>query len=86
MAERTIYCVGFLLKSKEDYDRLMNEHSKTGLFGLDFKSSFEGYPPEYPMLLQYTTYMNPFLCGIGMQLDEIVKAGYKIQIELDDES
>ena len=86
MAEGIIYCVGFVLRSKEDYDRLMNEHSKTGMFGLDFKKSFEGYPPDYPMLLQYTTYMNPFLAGVGMQLSEIAKAGYTIQIELETES
>ncbi len=83
--DRFVYCVGIRLGCKEDYDRLMNDYSEGGLFGLDFKSSFEGYPPDYPSLLQYTTTMSPFGFG-GRQLDKLVQAGYTIQISKDDES
>ena len=51
------YVLGITLYRKEDYDRLMNEHStETQRFfsmGLDFKGLFKGYPPDYPCLVEY---------------------------------
>ena len=50
------YVLGITLYCKEDYDRLMENHSteSTGFFpmGIDFKGLFTGYPPEYPCLLE----------------------------------
>ena len=55
------YVLGITLFSKEEYDRLMDNHSteQTGFFpkGIDFKGTFKGYPPEYPCLLEY--YLKP---------------------------
>ena len=50
------FVLGITLYSKEDYDRLLNDHSTeaVGFFpkGIDFKGLFNGYPPEYPCLLE----------------------------------
>lgn len=56
MEESNRYVLGITLYSKEEYDRLMNNHStdSQGFFpmGIDFKGMFNGYPPEYPCLLE----------------------------------
>ena len=77
-----VYTVGIKLNSKEDYDRLMERHSKSGFFGIDFKGLFEGYPEEgqYPCLVEYYVSYNPHsVLMYNLQLKEIVDDGYLIQ-------
>ena len=78
---KTIYLIGVKLENKEHYDRLMENHSGIGLIGLDFKRLFEGYPDDYPVLVQYQVDQNPFGFAFNMQLRKMVDDGYKVLIE-----
>ena len=78
---KTIYLIGVKLENKEHYDRLMENHSGIGLIGLDFKNLFEGYPGDYPVLVQYQVDQNPFGFAFNMQLRKMVDDGYKVLIE-----
>lgn len=89
--ERTLYDVGIAIRNKEDYDRLMEKHSKeqtNAIFctGLDFKKLFEGYPEEdqYPCLVQYIVDVDPFGIFLSQQLREIVKDGYHVHIQVEE--
>ena len=82
---KTTYTLGIKLESKEDYDKLMNDHSKeqTNMFfltGLDFKGLFEGYPDDYPCLVEYYLDVNPTDMFMVSQVKDLIESGYKVII------
>ena len=79
--KKETYSIGIVVKSKEDYDRLMKDHSTENWFiGLDFKGLFQGYPKDdqYPCLVEYTVDSNPMGFSWSLQLNKIIEAGYKV--------
>lgn len=85
-----LYLVGITIKSKEDYDKLMEIYSikNDGFFfmGIDFKGLFEGYPEkdQYPCMVQYTVKSNPWFYPLSGQLLRLVNGGYHVHIELEE--
>lgn len=81
----TMYTLGIKLGSKDDYDRLMNNHSveQTGIFlrGIDYKNSFQGYPNDYPCLVEYEVDQNPIGFMMSAHVSELVNDGFLIQIK-----
>lgn len=88
--------VGITIKSKEDYDRLMEKHSVPntgGMFcinGIDFKGLFRGYPEEdqYPCLVEYYIgSMKSLLLGsfsLQKQFNAIIEDGYSLRFYVDE--
>ncbi len=75
--------IGIRIKSKEDYDNLMNNHSTTGFFGINFKGLFEGYPEDdqYPCLIEYYIgQRDPVGFEYDSQLRKIIENGYLVQL------
>ena len=81
------YVLGITLYSKEDYDRLMKNHSKAkgplNVGGIDFKHLFRGYPPDYPCLVEY--YLQTALTGdvvllYSELLQELIDNGFSIRL------
>lgn len=86
MDGKAIYNIGIKLDNKEEYDRLMKEYSDKGFFGgLDFEGLFNGYPPEYPMVLYYMVNANPLGFPFEPHLRKLVDAGFTIVLKLDEE-
>ena len=77
----TSYVLGIKIENKEHYDRLMEKHNGVGIFDIDFKQTFSGYPDDYPCLVEYYTGDR---CPISMmfmtQLKGIIDDGYLVQI------
>ena len=75
------YVIGVKVDNKERYDKLMNELSTPGHFvGLNFKEIFNGYPEEYPCLVEYYVSESPFGFCYATQMRKVVDAGYLVQI------
>ena len=74
--------IGIKLESKERYDHLMETHSVENFFGgINFKGLFEGYPPDYPCLVEYYIGdQNPFGFMYTNQLTKLMNDGYLVQI------
>ena len=86
MSDRVIYNIGVKLDSKEEYDRLMKGYSDKGFFsGIDFEGLFEGYPPEYPMVLYYMVDRHPIGFEFQSQLRKLIDAGFTIVLKLNEE-
>ena len=83
MAGKT-YTIGIKLESNAKYDELMDNHSQKDYFGmvLNFKGLFQGYPTDYPCLVEYVVGSNPISdFMLNDQLAKIVEAGYLVQIK-----
>lgn len=78
--------IGIRLENKERYDHLMEAHSLETLSGgINFKGLFDGYPTDYPCLVEY--YIgdeNPFTFMYTNQLKELMDDGYLIRIYKDE--
>ena len=83
--EKQVYTIGIKIESKERYDNLMEAHSKDGLFGINFKAFFQGYPEGYPCLVQYLTDAHPMGFMYATQLQGIIDDDYKIYLTKGDE-
>jgi len=75
------YTIGIKINDADHYDRLMEKHSKDGMFGLNFKEFFDGYPEGYPCLVEYTVGANPMGFVFSTQLRELIEDGYLIQLK-----
>ena len=61
MDNKKIYDIGIKLENQESYDRLMKDFSSKSIIGgLDFEGLFQGYPDDYPVLIEYMVDFNPF--------------------------
>ena len=78
--------IGVKLENKERYDHLMEAHSVENLFGgIDFKGLFNGYPPDYPCLVEfYIGDHDPFGFMYSNQLTKLMNDGYLIQVYKDE--
>lgn len=86
MEDKKLYNIGVKLDSKEQYDRLMKDHSEKAKFfgGLNFEAMFQGYPEEYPMVVYYMVDMNPLSFMYTKQLTDLINDGFVIILQLDD--
>lgn len=78
--DKRTYVYGVKLNSKEDYDKLMNEYSGEGLFAINFKELFQGYPDQYPALVNYEINNTTMTFMQMSRTRALLDAGFLIQL------
>lgn len=77
------YEVGIVIESRERLAHLVEKHSGTGLFSLDFSEAVKNAPDDddkYPTLLAFDVPSCPIGFSVySSQLREIIDDGYTIQ-------